>query len=334
MTEVRRQGAAWPGAVAVSGGGDSLALLLLLAEWARANGQVAPVSLTVDHGLRRNSAGEAAGVVAQAAAWGLEAHALRWRGPKPTADIEALAREARYRLMGDWCRTHRVNCLYVAHTEDEQAETFLLRLMRGSGVDGLAAMGAISALPVPACEMIQVARPLLAVPRARLRAFLNARQVPWLEDPMNSDTRFARARLRAAWPALESLGFSAKRIAAAARHLGRAKSVLERSADALLADVSRPAGNHILLDAAKFAAAPEETGLRALAILLTRVSGQVQRPRFERLERLYFAIRFGTVGGGRTLHGCCIGPAPRRERHFGPGTLRITREARSRSLNE
>lgn len=312
----------------MSGGGDSLALLLLLKEWARESRLDPPVALIVDHGLRPKSAKEAAKVAGQAKKMGLAAHVLRWRGRKPESDIEAAARDARYRLMGDWCRVRGVGCLYVAHTEDDQAETFLLRLARGSGVDGLAAMSAVSPVPVRGHETVRVARPLLAVPKLRLRALLAARGMSWLEDPMNGDPRFARARLRAAWPALEGLGLSAQRIAMAARHLGRARSALDRETDALVTEAARQEEDHILLDAARLSAAPDEIGLRALATLLSNVSGRKERPRFERLARLYSAIRGGTVGGGCTLHGCCIAPAPKRQRRFGPGTLRISRERR------
>jgi tRNA(Ile)-lysidine synthase len=327
MGGVSRQGVPWPGAVAVSGGGDSVALLLLLADWARAEGLDLPLSLTVDHGLRPGSAQEASEVAGLAAGWGLKAQVLSWRGRKPKADIEAAARDARYRLMGDWCRAHRMRFVYVAHTEDDQAETFLLRLARGSGVDGLAAMSAVSPVPAAGCEMIQIVRPLLEVPRSRLRTFLRARGIPWVDDTMNTDPRFSRARLRAAWPTLECLGLSARRIAGAARHLSRARAALEQDTDALLADAARFVGRQVFLDAGHLASAPNEIGLRALARVLMQVSGQARRPRFERLMRLYAAIRAAALGGGRTLHGCCIGPAPKRECHFGPGTLRISREA-------
>ena len=132
--------------VAVSGGGDSLALMHLLARWARTRRLTAPVVLTVDHGLRKTSAGDARQVAAWAKKAGLKAHVLVWRGKKPKSGIEALAREARYRLMGTWMTKQGINTLFVGHTEDDQAETFLLRLARGSGLDGLAAMRVSCAL--------------------------------------------------------------------------------------------------------------------------------------------------------------------------------------------
>jgi len=333
MQAAESQGASWPGAVAVSGGADSMALLLLLSEWARKNRRPPPVVLTVDHGLRPGSARDAARVTARAEGWGLEAHVLSWAGRKPQANIESAARAARYRLMGSWCRAAGLKCLYLAHTMDDQAETFLLRLARGSGVDGLAAMTEVSPFPSPGCEGLRVARPLLGIPRPRLRAFLETRAETWLEDPMNSDPRFARVRLRAAWSTLEGLGLSATRVAGAARHLARARAALVHDADALLARASIARGGCVLADADQLAAAPEEIGLRALAGLLTQVSGRTYKPRFERLERLFAAICGGGLGAGRTLHGCCIKPVAKRDAVFGEHTLRIKREAgRSREV--
>ena len=330
MEGVLRKGAEWPGAVGVSGGADSLALLLLLANWAAERGVPAPVALTVDHGLQPHSRAQAEKVMQRAREHGLRAHVLRWGGRKPAADIEAAAREARYRLMGGWCARNGIRCLFVAHSLDDQAETFLLRLMRGSGVDGLAAMAEVAPYPSPKCESLRLARPFLGVPRANLRAYLSGRNEPWFEDDMNTDARFARARLRAAWPALEAMGFSSGRIATAAGHLARARAALDQDASDLLTRASRKAGECVLLDGAAVAAAPEEIGNRCLARVLMQVSGRFYRPRFNGLERLAVAICSQDLKGGRTLHGCCIGPASKREACFGPRTVRITPEHGSR----
>jgi tRNA(Ile)-lysidine synthase len=328
MEEVFAGGGQWPGAVAVSGGADSLALLLLLAGWAADAAQAAPIVLTVDHGLQPDSRNIAQGVVRRARALHLTAHVLRWTGRKPVADIESAAREARYRLMGNWCRRHGINCLYVAHSQDDQAETFLLRLMRGSGVDGLAAMTVVAPFPAVSCGNLRIARPLLRVPRAKLRSFLAARGEGWSEDEMNADPRFARVRLRKAWPVLQEIGFSTERIAAAAQHLGRARATLDQAAAKLLACACRREGAQVFLDGLALASAPEEIAFRALARVLMDVSGRFYRPRFERLERLAVAVRSDDVRGGRTLHGCCIRPASKRDACFGPQTLRIVREGR------
>src|SRR5271155_2301624 len=149
MAPCLKQGAPWPGAIAVSGGSDSKALMILLAEWSASASRRRPVVLTVDHGLSPGSSRTALAVIKDAKRVGLAAHRLIWRGPKPRADIEAAARTARYTLMGAWCSAHRIKGLYVAHTREDQAETFLLRLARGSGLDGLAAMRTRSPYPLP-----------------------------------------------------------------------------------------------------------------------------------------------------------------------------------------
>jgi tRNA(Ile)-lysidine synthase len=318
----------WPAAIAVSGGGDSIALMHLAADWAKKNRKAAPIILTVDHGLRPGSAADARKVAQRARALGLKAHILTWKAAKPGADIEAAARTARYALMGGWCVKNKIGILYLGHTEDDQAETFLLRLARGSGLDGLAAMRAQAPFPHPDFAGLTLARPLLGLKRAALRAWLDATGQDWSEDPMNGESRFARVRIRAALSALEEAGLTTGRIAAAATHLSRAREALEIVTEAVLARCCH-AGNDgaLTLDPMALAAAPRELGLRALAAILMRVSGQAYRPRFDALERVFDALAAGKLGGGRTLHGCRIAPAPRRNAHFGPGTVLIRRES-------
>ncbi|HUO02509.1 MAG TPA: tRNA lysidine(34) synthetase TilS [Rhizomicrobium sp.] len=319
--------APWPAAVAVSGGGDSLALMHLLAGWAKSSGRANPIVLIVDHALRDGSAGEAKAAAAAARKAGLPAHILTRRGARPKSGIEALARDARYGLMGRWLKRHGITNLYVGHTLDDQAETFLLRLGRGSGLDGLSAMRARAPFPVPGFEDLSLVRPLLGIGRANLRTYLRTQRQDWLEDPMNSEARFARSRVRALLPALEAAGLSSQRIADAAAHLARARAALELATEAVLARAARPLGRHVLLDAKALAAAPREIGLRALAALLMTVSGEPYRPRFEALERLFDRIAQEGLGNGATLHGCKLYPAPRSARLFGPETLVLAKES-------
>ena len=318
--------ALWPGAVAVSGGSDSLALMFLLRDWAKKAGLLPPVMLCVDHALRPESAGEARKVLRQAKAAGLPARVLVRKGKAPRADIEAAAREARYRLMGEWARRNGLKAVYVGHTRDDQAETFLLRLARGSGVDGLAAMRTIAPYPVKEFSELVLVRPLLAFDRELLREELRARNQVWLEDPMNADPHFARVRIRNAWPVLEAMGLSKERVADAAAHLARARAALDKVSQAVLARSCRFDHAQALLDPAAMTGAPRELGLRALAAVLMEISEKPYRPRFERLERLFDLIGADSLGAGRTLHGCRIGPAPVARACFGPGTLLVQRE--------
>jgi tRNA(Ile)-lysidine synthase len=324
-------GGAWPGAVAVSGGGDSLALMHLLARWARKARATAPVVLIVDHGLRPEAKTEARNVARKAKLLGLEASVLRWTGPHPKKGIEAAAREARYRLMGVWLKKRKLAALYVGHNEDDQAETFLLRLARGSGLDGLSAMRPLAAYPHPDFPGLSVARPLLTLSRTDLRGYLKALGQDWIDDPMNHDPRFDRVRMRKLAPALAELGLTPSRIALAAGHLADAREALELMTSLVLERASRPTPassrqSGLLVDPVALAAAPREVSLRALAALLRQVSGAVYRPRFDSLDRLWGQLATNKLGGGATLSGCALRPAPAAERVFGPETLKLTPE--------
>lgn len=299
-----------PWAVAVSGGGDSLALMHLLHAFAEARGLAAPIVLTVDHGLRKTSAREARQVAAWAKQAGLAAHVLTWQGRKPQNGIESEARQARYRLMGAWLKKNKIATLFVGHNLDDQAETFLLRLARGSGLDGLSGMAARAPWPVPGFAQLSVARPMLSLGRDQLRAYLSGLGQAWLDDPMNEDTSFDRVKIRKVRAALSQAGLLPARIAAAAAHLARARESLEIMTEAVLQRAARKSGAGILLDAAALAAAPREVGLRGLASVLMAVGGQAYRPRFESLERLFDRLTGPGVGGGATLHGCHLRPVP------------------------
>ena len=313
--------------MAVSGGGDSLALMHLLGGFARQEGLPPPIVLTVDHGLRKSSAIDAKKVTAWAKRLGLAAKVLTWRDKKPKAGIEAAAREARYRLMGDFLVKHKITSLFVGHNQDDQAETFLLRLARGSGLDGLAGMQARAPWPVEGFAGLVLARPLLGVSRDQLRAYLKAKGQEWLEDPMNEDAAFDRVKIRKARNALAAAGLTVVRIAAAAAHLARARESLDvMTAAVVLRAARKREGGGVLLDAPALAAAPREVGLRALASVLMAVGEQAYRPRFESLERLFDQIAGAGLRGGATLHGCQIRPLGKKDKEFTPFVLAVTRE--------
>lgn len=289
-------------AVACSGGPDSMALVLLADHWARSQGGAA-TALVVDHGMRPDSAQEAEMVGAWLADAGIEAITLTCEGPMPASDRQAMARRARYALMRRWCREAGVLHLLLGHHRRDQAETFLLRLARGSGVDGLAAMA-----PVRETADVRLLRPLLDVPRERLLAHLEYERRPYVQDPSNEDAAFARVRMRAALPALEREGLTASRLAATARRMARARAALETAATVLLARVAAiyPEGYATVMPAS-LCSAPEEVALRALSRLLACIGGAEYGPRLVRLERLYgWLVEGRSAGAGRTLAGCRI----------------------------
>jgi len=290
-------------AVAVSGGADSLALCLLTAAWTRRRGGMT-TALTVDHGLRRGAAAEARRVAGWLAGCGIRHRTLRWTGIKPTRNIQAEARTARYELLSRWCRRHGILHLFLGHHLEDQAETLLLRLARGSGAEGLAAMAAIQEM-----RDLRWLRPLLGVPKARLVATLERRGQEWVEDPTNADIAHARVRIRSMLPNLAREGASTERLAATAGRLGRVRAVLEADTAALLARAvaAHPAGFcHLSLQ--ELIAAPADIALRALARILVTIGGQAYPPRHERLERLYDNLVTGSISGGWTLAGCRITP--------------------------
>ncbi|MFT3972441.1 MAG: tRNA lysidine(34) synthetase TilS [Amaricoccus sp.] len=284
-------------AVAVSGGSDSTALLLLMHAAGR---EVAAV--TVDHGLRAGSAAEAASVARLCAERGLAHATLRWAEPGGAGNLQARAREARRRLMADWARGEGIGDIALGHTLDDQAETVVLRLARGSGVDGLAAMAA-----VVEAEGVRWHRPLLGVRRAALRDWLAGEGVGWIDDPSNADPRFDRVRVRTALPALAALGLGPERLAATARGMARAREALEQATRALARGCLTDGGaGDLLLDPAGLTGAPEELRLRLIAGALGWVSGEAYRPRLARLEAALAAIEGARVGHGLTLHGCVL----------------------------
>lgn len=290
--------------LAVSGGPDSVALMRLVAGWrVRQCPDLPVIVLTVDHGLRPEAAAEARQVATWARDCGLTHRTLHWEGHKPVADIQAAARTARYRLMADACANAGLSHLLTAHHLDDQAETLLLRLARGSGVDGLSAMPEAARWPG-----LLLARPFIDVPRGRLAATLAALGQPWIDDPSNDNPKFARVRLRSMMPSLAAEGMTARRLAETAKRMRRARAALETmAADLHRTAVTEDMAGFCRVDLAAFGSAPEEIGLRVLARLLMGIGGSDYPPRLECLERLYDAVLDDTrSGGGATLCGCRI----------------------------
>ena len=289
-------------AVAVSGGADSLALTLLAAQWAESAGGKA-IGLTVDHGLRQGSGAEARLVGDWLRRHGIAHEILRWIPPDPIKNVQAAAREARYRLLGDWCRANSVLHLLTAHHREDQAETFLLRLGRGSGLFGLACMPKIDEQP-----HYRLLRPLLGIPAARLKENLRSADQDWIDDPSNQNRQFARVRLRET-TALTELGLDHARIAQTAEHLGMARNAEEQEVASLLARavVVDPSG-FVTAKPDVLRLAVPEIRLRALSSILATVSGLEFPPRFQSLQRLDRDIVDDALAHGRTLSGCRIVP--------------------------
>lgn len=290
--------------VAVSGGSDSTALLLLMRDWAAARGR-AIAAVTVDHGLRPESAAEAAAVSELCGRLGVPHATCRRDAAALRGNLQAAAREARLALIAAWAAERDVAAVALGHTLDDQAETFVLRLARGSGVDGLAGMPASGRV-----NGLTLLRPMLALRRAALRAWLAEAGVAWAEDPTNEDSRFDRVRARAALPALAALGIGPERLAATAGAMARSRAALEASAGELARLALTPgAGGDLALDPDAIADAPEELGLRVMAGALVWVSGARFRPRLRQTRAALAACVSGALGRGLTAHGCVLRPS-------------------------
>ena len=257
-------------ALAVSGGSDSSALLVLYARARRLDPGLPPATvLTVDHRLRLEAADEARAVAALAARHGLSHRTLVREGEAPAANLQAEARRARYALLLDAARDLGLEAIVTAHHAEDQAETFLARLARGSGVVGLAAMA-----PMRRRDGLLLFRPLLDLPRARLAATLTALGEGWVEDPSNADRRFDRVRVRAAAPMLAELGLTRDRLVATARAMARAAVALDAAVErAIAAGVALPPGGWAELRPEVFGALEAEIRLRLLSRLVRAVGG-------------------------------------------------------------
>jgi tRNA(Ile)-lysidine synthase len=259
--------------LAVSGGPDSIALLWLAARWRRALARGPRlIAVTVDHGLRPEAAREARDVKRLARSLELPHRTLRWTGAKPKTGLPAAARAARYRLLAEAARANGATHILTAHTRDDQAETLLMRMLRGSGIAGLAAMARQSER-----DGVWLARPFLHVSKSQLVATLEKAKIAFADDPTNRDPHFTRPRLRAIMPALAAEGGDARNLARLAMRLARANIAVEVLVDGAerylaLKDRENPdAGfDAKVFDAKAFAALPEEIRLRLLLRAIDR----------------------------------------------------------------
>lgn len=282
-------------AVAASGGRDSLALVLLMNDWIKAQrGRL--VVLTVDHGLRKESKAETLLFQRQLKKMGIACEILTWRGAKPKTGIQEAARNKRYELLLARCKKLGVSCLALAHQEEDQAETFLIRLLGGSGLDGLCGMKAKTTR-----DGIAIIRPLLTVSRASLAATCKKFKMTWIDDPSNENVDFRRVRVRSF---LAGEGVEAShRIALAAGKLSRVRDYLDEETQKALA-LSVNEGNR--LDLSKWRNLSPEIRRRVVVQLIHSISGSTYSPRQEKLEALLFALEKADFKG-RTLGGCLFG---------------------------
>lgn len=295
--------------LAVSGGPDSVALMLLCAHWAERGAHEIAVA-TVDHGLRAAARDEAETVGVWARDLGFSHHLLVWDGEKPTTRIQERAREARYALLETCAGSIGASAVVTAHHADDQAETILFRLTRGSGVTGLAGMAAQSR-----CGEIALLRPLLAFPKAALLNFCDAAGHAYFLDPSNEDVAYARARLRKLMPALARQGLDTGALLRLGARAARADSALEACARAARAGaLVESDAAHARFDPAALRQLPLELLLRLLAGEIARLAPLVQL-RLDRLERASLSLSAALQSGAPlrlTLAGLLLESRPDR----------------------
>lgn len=280
--------------VAVSGGGDSVALLHMLG--ARGKGVRA---VTVDHGLRTESASEAAQVASLCKELGVQHTVVKWEGWDKSGNLQDEARQARLRLIATWAEQEGITHVALGHTMDDQAETVLLRLARGSGVDGLSGMAAMRV-----DEHVTWVRPLLHARREDLRAYLIEKNIPWIDDPSNDDLKYNRVKARQALVHLDGLGITIDGLVATAERMQDAREALEGATLALAEScVDVTDAGEVRIDTAIFNTAPDELRFRLFSATLQWISGSTYRPRFDSLRGVLARI---DTENGQTLQGCVI----------------------------
>lgn len=292
--------------VAVSGGSDSTALLHATKAW----GKVPVVAATVDHGLRPEAAEEAKAVAEMCAGPGVSHTTLDWRGWDGKGNLQAEARRNRYALLSEWANDLRADTICLGHTMDDQVETFLMRLSRSAGLEGLSGM--------PARFWRSGARfdrPFLMERREGLRAYLSAKNVPWVDDPSNEDEGFERVRARRAVAALEELGFDVESFDHSIVNLSLANHAVNDHLKEKAAKIIKEVQGDVLVDRAGLRRLNPELQRRFMARAFMYISSEEYPPRAESISSAEAAV---FSGKNHTLHGCLM--------MVSDMTIRFTRE--------
>ncbi|WP_415921236.1 tRNA lysidine(34) synthetase TilS [Tateyamaria sp. SN6-1] len=281
--------------VAVSGGGDSIALLSALARYTT-DRKIDLHVITIDHGLRPEFKSEVAVVTSLCQKLNLQHHLEYWSGWDGAGNMQAEAREGRYALMADWAYAHQIEYIALGHTADDQAETFLMRLARSAGVDGLSAMS-----PRHVRHGITWVRPFLRVKREDLRLYLQAAGLQWADDPSNANRDFERVRVRDAITLLATVGVSVEAIVDVTEHMKQARDALDWQTFLVARDMVQIEAGAVLMDVNLFRAQPVEIKRRLLIHSIMWLTGHPYPARREGMARVMDAVNAGQT---MTLQGC------------------------------
>jgi tRNA(Ile)-lysidine synthase len=300
-------------ALAVSGGPDSLALMLLAVQYATVTVRHDRfVVYSVDHGLRSEAADEAAFVVREARRLGFRARALRWEGEKPATGVQEAARAARYLLFAQAMRHDRAEVLVTAHHLGDQAETVLMRLAHGSGLEGLRGMDYFTDI-----GELRIVRPLLGIHPRDLRSVVDEAGLVPVTDPSNTDLDYERVRWRQIMPQLEALGLDARRLGKFAERARDAETALvAMTAEALSMVEFAPGDERAAFGRNVLISVPRAIAVRVVGRVLDRVGGGRKPHALAAVEALTDRLIREPVR--TTLHGCIV--------RSGGKTVRVSRE--------
>ena len=291
-------------AVAVSGGIDSMALLLLLDEFIKKQKKNSKITvLHVNHQMRPESREDANFVAEFCRKKKISHHILKIpQAEIPEKNIENNLRQARYDLLSDFCQKNKIGFLFLGHHQKDIAENFLIRLFRGSGIDGLAAIK-----PRQKLKKINLIRPLLGFVKEDLQEFLEQKGIPWREDESNKDEKFLRNKIRNFLNSLEGEEIINKRIALSAEFILESKNIVEKNDKRNFGKIFKQENlGYFRVNLEKFNKIDDGQALRYLTRSLMQISGAIYKPRMEKLEALYEKITTSSIGSAHSFYGCIL----------------------------
>jgi len=302
-------------AVAVSGGADSLALTLLLHEFSLPK-KIKLFAVTIDHKIRQSSSKEALELGKILAKQKISHEIIAIDRKKiPQKNIEANLREARYEMLCDFCLKNKIEYLFLGHHVGDVAENFLIRLFRGSGLDGLSTIGEIAnyQLPVTNYQLsitnrygeVKIVRPLLDFSKDDLKKFLTEKKIKWFEDETNDDEKFLRNKIRKFLESFEDKNLIQKRIKSASDEISRMRDLFDdEMLDCAKQILEFNDLGYFLIDLKKFKKTEEKIALKILAYVLMEVGGEVYKPRLEKLKNFYEYLLKNDEIKPRNFYGC------------------------------
>ena len=289
-------------AVAISGGCDSMALTFALNDFCKEN-KIKIYALTIDHGVRKNSKIEAKKVGELLKKFNISHKILSI--PKkeiPPKNIEANLREIRYKMLSDFCKKNQIEFLFVGHQLGDIAENFLIRLFRGSGLDGLSPMQEISEI-----NGVKIIRPFLEISKDELKNYLIEKNISWFEDETNDDEKFLRNKIRKFLASFDDKNLLEKRIYNASKEISKTRDFFDEIMNAHeLEIIEQNADNLILINRCKLAEINPAIALKILAKILMKIGDKKYKPRKEKLIRFYeYLIAEGAIKK-REFYGCVV----------------------------